>query len=156
MGVLFGLLAALAAMAGLAVLLARMKTRTAAQTLRVVLGVAGLLIGVVLTLRGLAAAGLPLIGAALGLLGVALRGGQATQGEPGGGAGRGRGASRPGSGAMSRREAAQVLGVSEGAGPDEINKAYRELMKKVHPDAGGNDALAARVQEAREVLLGKR
>lgn len=151
MSILFGLLAAIGAMLGLGYLLARMKTKTAAQTLRVVLGVGGLLIGAILTVRGLAAAGLPLIGAALGLLGVALRG-QA----PPGGADTGQGAPRTGSAAMSRREAAQVLGVSEAASEAEINKAYRELMKKVHPDAGGNDALAARVQEAREVLLGKR
>lgn len=76
MSILFGLLAAIGAMLGLGYLLARMKTKTAAQTLRVVLGVGGLLIGAILTLRGLAAAGLPLIGAALGLLGVALRGGE--------------------------------------------------------------------------------
>ena len=151
MSILFGLLAAIAVMLGLGYVLARMKTQTAAQTLRVVLGIGGVLLGVVLTVRGLAAAGLPLIGAALGLLGVALRGGAAAQrssGEAGGAQRR--------SGAMSRREAAQVLGVAETASEAEINKAYRELMKKVHPDAGGNDALAARVQEAREVLLGKR
>jgi hypothetical protein len=152
MSILFGLLAAIGAMLGLGYLLARMKTKTAAQTLRVVLGVGGLLIGGILTVRGLAAAGLPLIGAALGLLGVALRGGE----RPETGSESGRGEPRTRSGAMSRREAAQVLGLSEGASETEINKAYRELMKKVHPDAGGNDALAARVQEAREVMLGKR
>ncbi len=152
MSILFGLLAAIGAMLGLGYLLARMKTKTAAQTIRFVLGVGGLLIGAILTVRGLAAAGLPLIGAALGLLGVALRGGE----PPKGGGESGHGAPRTRSDAMSRREAAQVLGVPETASEAEINKAYRELMKKVHPDAGGNDALAARVQEAREVLLGKR
>jgi hypothetical protein len=151
--ILFGLLAAIAVMLGLGYVLARMKTQTAAQTLRVILGIGGVLIGVILTVRGLAAAGLPLIGAALGLLGVALRGGQAPKGRSGGS---GEGAAQRRSGAMSRREAAQVLGVAETASESEINKAYRDLMKKVHPDAGGNDALAARVQEAREVLLGKR
>ena len=153
MSILLGLLAAIAAMLGLGYLLARMKTKTAAQTLRVVLGFGGLVIGAILTLRGLAAAGVPLIAASLGLLGAALRGGGAGEG-PAGGAGEA--GARRRSGAMSRREAAQVLGVPETASEAEINKAYRDLMKKVHPDAGGNDALAARVQEAREVLLGKR
>ena len=152
MGLLFGLIAALGAILALAFALARMKTRSAAQTLRVVLGLAGLLLGALLTLRGLAAAGLPLLGASLGLLGVALRGGQAARGGDEASAG----ARRPSSGRMSRRDAAEVLGVSPDASEAEINKAYRDLMKKVHPDAGGNDALAARVQEAREVLLGKR
>ena len=153
MSILLGLFAAIAAMLGLVYLLARMKTKTAAQTLRVALGFGGLVIGAILTLRGLAAAGAPLIAASLGLLGAALRGGGAANGRTGG-AGDGGARGRPG--VMSRREAAQVLGVPETASEAEINKAYRDLMKKVHPDAGGNDALAARVQEAREVLLGKR
>jgi len=36
-----------------------------------------------------------------------------------------------------------------------VRAAYRKLMKQVHPDAGGNDALASKVQEARDVLLEK-
>jgi hypothetical protein len=152
MSLLFGLLAALAAIAGLALALAKLKTRPAAQTLRIVLGVSGLILGAVLTLRGLAVAGVPLVGAALGLLGVALRGGANSQqtGE------QSAEAPRPANRAMSRREAAELLGVAQTASAEEINRAYRELMKKVHPDAGGNDALASKVQEAREILTGKR
>jgi hypothetical protein len=153
MSILFGLIAAIAAMVALGYVLARVKTKTAAQTLRIVLGIGGVLIGTILTLRGLAVVGVPLLGAALGLLGVAVRGGKAeTKARGDEGAGR----SRPRAATMTRREAAEVLGIAETASEAEINKAYRDLMKKVHPDAGGNDALAARVQEAREVLLGKR
>jgi hypothetical protein len=153
MSILFGLIAAIAAMVALGYVLARVKTKTAAQTLRIVLGIGGVLIGTILTLRGLAVVGVPLLGAALGLLGVAVRGGKAeTKARGDEGAGR----SRPRAVTMTRREAAEVLGIAQTASETEINKAYRDLMKKVHPDAGGNDALAARVQEAREVLLGKR
>ena len=56
--------------------------------------------------------------------------------------------------AMGRAEARAVLGVAEGASAEEINEAWKRLMVKVHPDHGGTDALAARVNEARRVLLG--
>ena len=56
--------------------------------------------------------------------------------------------------AMGRAEARAVLGVAEGASAEEINDAWKRLMVKVHPDHGGTDALAARVNEARRVLLG--
>jgi len=36
---------------------------------------------------------------------------------------------------------------------DEVNAAYKKLISKVHPDAGGNAFLAARVNEARDILL---
>jgi len=146
---LYGLLFAAALLVGLAWLFARMKTQKAAQSLRVVLGLLGLILGAALTLRGMGIAGVPLATAALGLLAVALRGG------PRAGSGTGGGAPRPGSATMSRKEAASILGVSESASEEEIRTAHRELMKKVHPDVGGNDALAAKVQQARDTLLGK-
>lgn len=150
MTIVFGIIAALLAMGALAYAFAKMKTQAAAQSLRVTLGIVGVIAGALLTVRGLAVVGVPLVGAALGLLGVALRGGSsgpsADQGET-------RGAR---SGRMSRREAAKFLGVAETADAGTINAAYKALMKRVHPDAGGNDALAAQVQEARDVLLGKR
>ncbi len=57
--------------------------------------------------------------------------------------------------AMSRAEACAVLGVKPDAGEEEIKAAYRRLMRKVHPDQGGSDELASRVNRARAVLLGE-
>lgn len=57
-------------------------------------------------------------------------------------------------GKMSRKEAAQILGVEENASPEEIKTAHKKLMQKVHPDRGGSDALAKQINEARDVLLG--
>ncbi len=58
-------------------------------------------------------------------------------------------------GVMSKDEAYQILGLQPGAGLDEIQKAYRTLMKKLHPDQGGTAYLAARVNQARETLLSR-
>ncbi|HZH51584.1 MAG TPA: DnaJ domain-containing protein [Microvirga sp.] len=58
-------------------------------------------------------------------------------------------------GVMTKEEAYQVLGLQPGASLDEIQKAYRTLMKKLHPDQGGTAYLAARVNQARETLLSR-
>ena len=73
---------------------------------------------------------------------------------PGGGAGRGRrpGGARPSSG-MSAAEALEVLGLKPGASAADIRAAHHRLMRASHPDAGGSDWLAARINQARDVLL---
>ena len=58
-----------------------------------------------------------------------------------------------GSGAMTRREAFEVLGLAEGAAAADIIRAHRTLMKKFHPDHGGSTTLAARVNQAKDVLM---
>ncbi len=60
------------------------------------------------------------------------------------------GRSRPGR--MSRDEALQVLGLPSSASAEDVTREYRRLMKKLHPDLGGSSYLAAKINEARDVL----
>lgn len=53
---------------------------------------------------------------------------------------------------MSAAEALRILGLEAGATPEEVRAAHRRLMKRVHPDLGGSDALAAMINAAKSRL----
>ena len=59
-----------------------------------------------------------------------------------------------GTGGLTREEAYKVLGLEPGASRESIKEAHRRLMRHVHPDMGGTDYLAARINEAKDLLLG--
>jgi curved DNA-binding protein CbpA len=54
---------------------------------------------------------------------------------------------------MSRTEALKVLGLEEGATEEQIRAAHKRLMLQIHPDKGGTSYLAAKINEAKDVLL---
>ena len=56
-------------------------------------------------------------------------------------------------GAMSRDEALAVLGLKSGATNEDIKNAHRRLMKDFHPDRGGSDYIAAKINQAKDILL---
>lgn len=59
-------------------------------------------------------------------------------------------------GPMSRVEALEVLGLSDPVSESDVRAAWVRLMRVAHPDGGGSDWLAARINQAKDVLLGKR
>lgn len=54
--------------------------------------------------------------------------------------------------AMSREEAASILGVATVASLDDIRAAHRRLIAQLHPDKGGSDYLASKINQARDIL----
>lgn len=72
------------------------------------------------------------------------------QGDAGGGRG-----GAPAGGAMTEEEAYQILGLQPGADAATVRATHRSLMKKFHPDAGGTSYLAARINQAKDLILRK-
>ena len=141
-------------------LLARTRPEERARLGKAAGGIAALLAALLLFTRGQVEMALAIGGFGLYLLGYLsshkwadmLRGGQprepaSSAGQPGGRGDLAR------SGAMTDDEAFAVLGLAKTATRDDISVAHRNLMKKLHPDHGGTSSLAARVNEAREVLM---
>ncbi|KAL3356909.1 hypothetical protein AABB24_017526 [Solanum stoloniferum] len=56
---------------------------------------------------------------------------------------------------MTRREAALILGVRESTPADKVREAHRKVMVANHPDAGGSHYLASKINEAKDIMLGK-
>ncbi|MCM2345018.1 MAG: DnaJ domain-containing protein [Alphaproteobacteria bacterium] len=54
---------------------------------------------------------------------------------------------------MTRSEALEILGLSDSATAEDIEDAYKRLIVKVHPDQQGSDWMAAKLNEARDLLL---
>ncbi|KAJ9694512.1 hypothetical protein PVL29_010146 [Vitis rotundifolia] len=56
---------------------------------------------------------------------------------------------------MTKREAALILGIRESTPADKVKEAHRKVMVANHPDAGGSHYLASKINEAKDVMLGK-
>ena len=61
--------------------------------------------------------------------------------------------SQASSGAMTRKEALAILGLKDNPAVEDIRSAHRRLMKEFHPDHGGSDYLAAKINEAKDLLV---
>ncbi len=72
-----------------------------------------------------------------------------------GAAGAGSGAGPHAAGAMSVDEAYEILGLEPGASAADIKAAHRRLMKQMHPDHGGSDYLAMKINQAKDTLLSR-
>jgi hypothetical protein len=56
---------------------------------------------------------------------------------------------------MTRELALEILGLVESATRDEVTGAHRKLMQKMHPDRGGSEYLAKKINSAKDYLLDK-
>ena len=73
--------------------------------------------------------------------------------EPDGDAGRQSARSEVKPTGMTKEEASEILGLEQGADGQAVTQAHRRLMKKMHPDHGGTTDDAARLNQARDILL---
>ena len=147
---------------GLLMLLARGYTganpRSLARGFRLSAGVLLALVTIALAITGRVGFAFLTAGGAWFLLFGSVPPWQRTYGPSGPGPGQGRGSSGPPPrvGTMSRAEALTVLGLKEGASDEEIRATHRRLILQTHPDKGGTNYLAAKINEAKDVLLRRR
>ncbi len=146
-----GILILLAVLVGLWALrrMGNMTPRESKKFQRQLLGAGLGLVAVFMILHGNFLIGVPALALSAGLLGFAhllpegLRQNAPRPGQP---------PAAP-SANMDRAEALNVLGLKSGATPDEIKSAHKRLQRANHPDAGGTDYLAGKINQARDVLL---
>jgi len=150
------------ALLGLLMLLARGYTganpRSLARGFRLSAGVLLALVTIALAITGRVGFAFLTAGGAWFLLFGSVPPWHRTYGPSGPGPGQGRGSSGPPPrvGTMSRAEALTVLGLKEGASDEEIRATHRRLILQTHPDKGGTNYLAAKINEAKDVLLRRR
>lgn len=75
--------------------------------------------------------------------------------DPAQGAGQGGGTGAGSAGPMTRKEALEILGLTEGASAEDVIRAHRSMMKKHHPDQGGSTYFATKLNQAKDILLAR-